>query len=249
MVAIELTVMGMVLSAMPIGDYDKRLVILTKERGKITVFAKGARKPNSAFLACSQSFSFGEFLLYEGRSSYNMVSVNITNYFEDLRKDLEATCYGLYFCELADYFTHENDDGTQMLKLLYQSMRALIQASIERQLLRYIYVLKMLVLNGEAPQVFQCVRCGNEEENHYFNSEAGGLVCKNCSKSTTSNIRVNDSTIYTMQYINTSTIEKLYTFTVSKEVMVELRQCVESYSRSYIDRKMKSLELIEKLFK
>lgn len=243
------TVMGMVLSAIPIGDYDKRLVILTKERGKIHAFAKGARKPNSAFLACSQPFSFGEFMLYEGRSSYNIVSVNITNYFGELRKDLEAAYYGMYFCELADYFTHENDDASQMLKLLYQTLRALTQESIGRALVRAVYELKMLVLNGESPQVFQCVKCGNEGDKYYFNSEAGGLICPNCSKQITNyNMRVSDSTIYTMQFIVTSTIEKLYTFKVSEEVMAELKQCVENYSRIYIDRKMKSLELLEKLF-
>ncbi len=245
---IESTVMGMVLSVMPIGDYDKRLVILTKERGKINAFAKGARKPNSAFLACSQPFSFGEFVVYEGRNSYNILSVNITNYFEELRKDLEAAYNGFYFCELADYFTRENDDGTQILKLLYQTLRALTQKSLGRRLIRYIYELKLLALNGEAPQVFQCVKCGNEEENHYFNSEAGGLICQNCNKNGANSIRVSDSTIYTMQYIITSTIEKLYTFTVSEEVMLELRRCVEGYSRIYIDKKMKSVELLEKLF-
>lgn len=241
-------VMGMVLSAMPIGDYDKRLILLTKEKGKITAFAKGARKPNSAFLACSQPFSFGEFMLYEGRSSYNIMSVDIKNYFEDLRKDMEAAYYGMYFCEMIDYFSHENEDGTEHLKLLYQSLRALGQCKIGKKLIRRIYELRILVLNGEAPQVFQCVKCGKEEKLHNFNSNAGGMICTECGKNMGKGLSVSDSCIYTLQYIITSPIEKLYTFTVTETVLEELNRCMETYTRIYVDRPMKSLELIEKLF-
>lgn len=233
---------------MPIGDYDKRLVILTKERGRITVFAKGARKQNSAFLACSLPFTFGEFSLYEGRTSYSLTSVQISNYFEKVRTDLEAAYYGMYFCELADYFTHENDDGTDILKLLYQSLNALMVEAIGKRLVRYIYELKLLVLNGVAPQVFECVKCGKEEEVYKFSSRAGGMVCKECGKEVTSTIVIGDSTIYTLQYIITSRIEKLYTFTVSKEVMSELKKCIDSYRRTYIDKDMKSLKIIEDMF-
>lgn len=144
-------VTGMILQALPMGEYDRRVLVLTKERGKISAFAKGARRQNSKLMARTNPFCFGTFKLYEGRSSYNLVDAEISNYFDGFREDFEGAMYGMYFLDVADYYTRENNDEKDMLKLLYQSLRALSLPSIPNELVRYIFEMKALVVNGEFP--------------------------------------------------------------------------------------------------
>ena len=210
----QITLTGMILTAAPIGEYDRRVVILTRERGKISAFARGARRPNSALMGVTSPFSFGEFTVYEGRTSYTLVSASVSNYFQELRTDVEGAYYGFYFMDLAGYYAREANDETEMLKLLYQSLRALCKPSIPNELIRYIYELKVLVVNGECPPDF------------------GQLdIC--------------ESTLYTLQYIAASSIEKLYTFNVSQQVLGELRFVLHRYRERYMEGHFKSLDVLE----
>lgn len=145
------SVTGLILKAEPFGEYDRRVVMLTRERGKIAAFAKGARRQGSRLLASTNPFCFGEFRLYEGRTSYSISEASIQNYFAPLREDFENACYGMFFLEVMDYYTRENNDEKEMLKLLYQSLRALCHKNLDNRLVRYIFEIKALALNGEYP--------------------------------------------------------------------------------------------------
>ena len=212
----QVKVTGMILEASPVGETDKRVVILTKERGKISAFARGARKQGSRLLAATDPFCFGEFLLYEGRNSYTVNEAMISNYFEGMREHFEEACYGMYFLELMNYYTRENSDEREMLKLLYQSLRALLHEAYPNELVRYIFEIKAVAINGEYP--------GLPAENKY-----------------------EESTRYAVEYIAGTSVEKLYTFRVSDAVLAELGRIAGQYQERFVDRKLKSLEILEGL--
>lgn len=210
-------VTGMVIRASAFSEADRRLVLLTRERGKITVFSRGCKRPGNALMAASRPFAFGTFYLVEGRDAYNLQRTEITNYFEELAADMEAACYGSYFLELADYYSRENLDGTDLLKLLYQSLRALLKPALPNPLVRRVFELKAMVLNGE------------------YSPRPGR--------------QVSDSANYAWEFVLASPVEKLYQFTLTEEVLQEFAACVEDNVRNYIDRRFRSLEILETILR
>lgn len=240
-----ITVVGMVISGMPISEYDKRLVILTKEFGKITAFARGARKPTSPYLAGSQPMAFGEFTLYRGRNSYTVTGMKINEYFSNTMSDINAMYMGMYFLELADYYGREGIEASDTLKLLYYSMKTLRKNAVPNNLVRCIFELKLMVLNGEYPNLFECGNCRAKSELDYFDMSRNIMLCKNCHGIIGKDKVMENSTLYALQFIITTPIEKLFTFNVTEQVLGQMESLIHKYIERHIDRKFKSLEFLE----
>lgn len=241
----QIKVMGMVISSSPIGENDKRIVLLTKEKGKISAFVRGARRPGNQLMAASDSFAFGTFYLFPGRDSYTLVNADISNYFRELTEDIVTTYEAYYFLELAEYFSVENEDSSLMLNLIYAAFRALLAGKISKHLIRSVYELKILVINGEYPDFFACRSCGNKEGLLGFSIYANGVICSDCKKTAKDRIEINESTLYALQFIVYSEIRNLYSFTVSPEVEQELKMVMARCIHTYVDKKPKSLEILD----
>lgn len=208
-------VTGVVLSAMPMGEYDRRVVLLTKELGRITAFARGARRQNSPLIAATNAFVFAHFTLYQGKNSYTLVQAQVSHYFMELASEMPEVYYGFYFMEVADYFGTENIDETNTVNLLFVTLKALLKKKVDRHLIRAIYEIKSLVHNG----VFAI----------------DPLEC------------TNDTVLYALQYVVESPIEKLYSFSLEKEVLRAFVRIADRHMNLCVDRPFKSLDILESI--
>lgn len=235
----------MVIGSFPINEYDRRVVLLTKERGKITAFARGARRQYSALLASTQLFAFGTFKVIEGRNAYTLLSAEITTYFEDIPADPVRACYASYFLEMAAYYGRENNNEVELLKLLYQTLRILCRDRLPMPLIRTVYELRIFVVNGEYPEYYHCIFCGLEEKLNHFSTRHSGVVCDGCLGKAGEVLPMLPSALYAAQYIISSPIEKLYTFSLSAQVLEQLQRMMSRYIKEHIDKTFKSLEILK----
>lgn len=242
------TLTGMVLVSSPLKEYDKRVEILTRERGRIPAFAKGARRQGSPLSACTVPFTFGQYQLYEGRNSYSLKSGIIENYFGTLADDYSMLCYASYFTEIARYLTREGLRADGELLLLYITFRAMQAGKVPAGLIRRIFELRFMAMQGEAPGVFSCVRCGSSDAFNVYMAE-GGLICGECLKKDQHfkehyPVKLSHDARYTLQYIISSKLDKLYTFYVSDSVMEEINSFMQKYLARYLPHHFKSEEFL-----
>lgn len=216
----EIKTRGIVLDNAPQNEYDKRLVILTTDLGRITVFANGARRAGSRYAAVSQRFVMAEFTIRAGRNSYTLTKATIIRPFIELSEDIEKMCYASYMCELTSYFTREGLAAKDELNLLYVSFVAILAGELPEKLIRCIFECKILDIEGEGFQI-------EEYKKH------GGHL------STTAE--------YTISYILSRELTELYDFNLKPEVLEEISDIIFTYTKKHCDYKFKSLDILTSL--
>ena len=139
-----------------------------------------------------------------------------------------------------------------MLNLLYLSCRALASPRLDNRLIRCIFELRAMVINGEYPNVFSCALCGSKEGLSVYSAPRGGLICSNCLSAMPkeeSGISVCEALVYTMQFVASCEMKKLFTFTLADEVLREFEMVMGRHVERYTDKKFKSLEVLEMMLR
>ena len=100
---------GIVIAEHNMSDYDKMVTILTPN-GKIGCAAKGARRSKSSLMAGTQLLCFGDYLIYQGASSYSINSCDLIEVFYNLRIDLDKLTYASHILKIINDVTDENQN-------------------------------------------------------------------------------------------------------------------------------------------
>lgn len=245
----QVRVTGIILSVFPIGENDRRLTILTKERGKIQVFARGCRKPNHALFGVTQPLIFCEFMITEGRNAYYLNSAEGRDYFPAVKSDLAMICHGSYFAEMAEYYTVEGMDERNILNLLFVTFKAMEKKKVPLPLIRRIYEYRILRYYGTGLEVFRCLSCGKEDQFTGLSIEKGGVFCKSCLDGMKdrhfSETKLTPAVLYALQFVSSAPLNKLYSFCLAEDTFAEFSWIVKHFMRIHANHHFKSAEMLE----
>ena len=119
------TISGVILRETPIGDYDKIMTVLTSGHGKISVFARGAKRLKSPLFTPTQLFSYSEMTLYKSASTYYIRSGDLIESFYHIRDTLAGAALAGYLADIAADIALEEQNEETLLRLLLNCFHAI----------------------------------------------------------------------------------------------------------------------------
>lgn len=172
---------GIVIRKRDFGEADKILTIYTRERGRITAFAPGARKVTSRKTSATELFTHGVYFLSEGKKMDVINEWEILNTFYQLRDDLNKAALSFYLAELLGSFLVDGQPNYPVYRLFLESLSLLSRAKYYPELWVRAFEMKALAHLGFGPELFQCAHCTKPlSAEKYFQVELGGVVCQDC---------------------------------------------------------------------
>jgi DNA repair protein RecO (recombination protein O) len=174
---------ALVLRSIAYGDADAVVQLLTRGRGRIAAFVRGARTSRRRFGGALEPFGRIEALLVEreGQELWALREARVIEGHARLRDDLHRIAHAGYATELVHDLTRAGEPADGLFTLLEEFLTRLEAGVATSARLRALELLA-LEAAGLAPELSACARCGEEVPpgRAAFDPAAGGLVCAKC---------------------------------------------------------------------
>jgi DNA repair protein RecO (recombination protein O) len=173
------------LRARDYAEADRIVTLLTRDFGKLSGIAKGAKASRRRFERRLEPFTQAQ-LYFRRRPQGQLVFITRAERLEDSPpefNDLARIALGSYMLELTDALTTEEAEAAAAYQVLAGALEAL-SYSTPTTALRQAFELKILEAAGFGLEFGSCRICGSPAEPDsgtvYFIPSRGGIVCARC---------------------------------------------------------------------
>lgn len=173
----ELSATAVVLRRRDGGESDRRLVLYSREFGRLEAVAKGARKGGSRLAGCSEPLMLARFQLNVGRAQRFVSQAQPVQAFAGLRSDYDRLSLALALAEVVEATSQPENPEPEVFDLLVYALRALELGSEPGPVFVWS-ALRLMELEGVAPSFVVCAATGEAlvENPAWVSPTAGGYV-------------------------------------------------------------------------
>lgn len=235
---------GIVLRERLVGEHDKFIDVLTKDRGIIEISAKGAGKTGGKSSSSAQLFAYSKFCMNKRNNRYYLNSAEPIHIFYGLRDSLTKIALAFYFSEVLTYCIDEECGGEEIMRLVLNTLYYLESGKRDQLLLKSVFELRLMADIGFMPDIIGCRMCGiYEPEILYFSEKSSCFYCDGCFDDAVDKdyTKIRLPILSAMRHIVLADFSRLFNFRISDAAMASLSAITENYLIVHLERHFQTL--------
>ncbi|HTE51725.1 MAG TPA: DNA repair protein RecO [Kofleriaceae bacterium] len=246
---------AVVLRKVTYGEADLILTLLTRDLGKVSALARGARRSHRRFGASLELFTVSTVELRPHRGElWTLGSAETTTSFTLLARDMAALAHASYGTELVRELGAPEQPDPDTFDLLVDLYRALAARGARPDVLR-VFELALLGGLGLAPTLDACAACGRNgpgalDRGALLDPARGGAICALCAPASRGGVRpLSSGARSVLQAAQRAGLARdLSLVTIEQgEDAVEARDAMLSLIHHHVGRPLRTLEFLGKL--
>lgn len=248
----KIYVNGVIIRETVLGENSKVIKILTAEKGVVSAIVKNSSNLKNKNTAIVQLFAYYSFSLYVGKNGYIVDESEILELFWGIRENLNRLALAQYFCELCLILLPEENNSNDILRLFLNSLFYLSNKKKNELFLKAVFEMRACSVCGYMPNLVGCHRCKTYySHNMKFIIESGVIFCGKCISAEESGKArsLTPGLLDALRHIVYSPIDKLFSFSVSRETELALSDICEKYVYAHLGENFKSLKFYKSISK
>jgi DNA repair protein RecO (recombination protein O) len=240
---------GVVLRCRSYGESHKILTLITP-RGKLSLLARGARKPKSRLAGAAQPLVQGMFVYDHNGKTGSMGTLRhaevIHHFYRALETSLHLQAYAMYFLEITDKLGDSESASEALYPFLLHALK-LLEAGTDPQVLKIMVDLKVLAAAGYRPVWERCVHCGRQDGPFLASVRHGGLLCADCRRLDGQALVVPESGVKLLRLFQDVPLARLGQVRVREETKGLLSRLTRMFVDEYLDLPLKSAVFLDQI--
>lgn len=234
---------ALVLSSVDYGEADRIVTLFTRERGRVSAFAAGARKSKRRFAGALEAGTHLKAQLVERRGdTFRLDGVDVVQSFHHLRDDLPRIARLLYCLELIRELTRDYEPHVTLFDALKDYLQRL-DAKQAGPTSLLLFELDALAQAGFMPNFSPCALCGQPTgPRPRFDPEHGGVVCFGCASRVPNGFPVSPDVIEALARLQAGERTPM-----AADLRARARELLNVFIAHHLGRKLKSVEFMEQV--
>ncbi|MEE2827127.1 MAG: DNA repair protein RecO [Planctomycetota bacterium] len=224
---------AIVLRVVDFSETSSVVTLMTRDFGKITALAKGARRKKSPFEAALDVLAICRvvFLHKKSQSLDLLTEAKLERRFRAASVDLERLYAAYYVVELLAALTDEDDPHVPLFDLAEDTIIRLDSGRGSPTAILLRFEMHALSILGHSPMLTHCVGCArprNQPDRRVsFGLNEGGILCRSCRKGKTKVVGLSSDSWKTM--VQFSQADDQEPTTIADGCQAETRSVMNQY--------------------